>query len=71
MLIAFKDGNILGGRELKINEVLEVDESVKDQLWNSSGGMIEVLETVIPNPKKVEPVEAEPKKGSGKDARKG
>ena len=75
MLVQFKDGNILEGRELKAGEVLEVDESVKNQLWSSSGGMIEVMGQVVPNPKKQQPVEAapveEPKSEKAKNARKG
>lgn len=54
---AFKDGTILGGRFLRPGEILEVSEQDFVKITNS-GGILEVLETVIPNPlKSVEPVE--------------
>jgi hypothetical protein len=73
MLETFKDGNILEGRTLKTGEILEVDESVKNQIWSSSGGMIEVLGQVIPNPKKEEEKSVDDvseKSGGKKNARK-
>lgn len=48
---AFKDGTILGGRFLKPGEILEVSEADYTKIVNS-GGVLETLETVIPNPKK-------------------
>lgn len=55
MLEAFKDGNILNGRLLKANEVLNVSESDMVKIRNS-GGLLEILETLIPNPlKKADP----------------
>lgn len=47
----FKDGNILGGKFLKAGEVLVVSERDATLIQNS-GGTIEVLERVIPNPLK-------------------
>lgn len=54
---AFKDGTVLGGRFLKPNEILEVTETDLVKIRNS-GGVVEVLETMIPNPKKMNPVVA-------------
>lgn len=51
----FKDGNVLGGKFLKPNEVIEVSESDLVKIRNS-GGLVEVLEVLVPNPKKVDPV---------------
>lgn len=51
MLEPFKDGNVLGGRFLKAGEILIVDESDAVKIENS-GGLIEVVEQVIPNPLK-------------------
>lgn len=48
---AFKDGNVLGGRFLKPNEILTVSESDYTRILNS-GGSLEVIEMVVPNPKK-------------------
>lgn len=52
----FKDGNILGGRFIKAGEVLVVSESDKQKL-EQSGALLEVLETLVPNPLKKEAVE--------------
>lgn len=51
MLEPFKDGNILGGRFLKVGEVLIVTER-EAELIESSGGLLERIEMVIPNPLK-------------------
>lgn len=48
---AFKDGNILGGRFLKPNEILTISESDYTRIMNS-GGSLEVIEMMVPNPKK-------------------
>lgn len=56
----FKDGNVLGGRFLKVNEILVVDEMDADKIENS-GGVIERIEMVIPNPVRAEPEEPEKK----------
>lgn len=53
MLEAFKDGNVLGGRFLKTGEYLVVDE-MDAQKIEQSGGLLEVVEKVIPNPLKQE-----------------
>lgn len=55
----FKDGNIMGGRFLKAGEILVLSEQDFVKVTNS-GGLLEIVETLIPNPKKevVEPVEA-------------
>ena len=45
----FKDGNILGERVLKPGEILVVDAVTKQKI-EQSGGVLEVLETVVPNP---------------------
>lgn len=50
----FKDGNILEGKFLAVNSVHVVTERVA-QLIENSGGLFEVLETVIPNPLKPKP----------------
>ena len=47
----FKDGNIMNGRFLKAGEVLVVDEVDAVKIKNS-GGVIEILETLVPNPLK-------------------
>lgn len=47
----FKDGNILGGRFLRPNEILVVTETEKTQIENS-GGVLEVIDTLVPNPLK-------------------
>lgn len=47
----FKDGNVLGGRFLKAGEILIVEESDAVKIENS-GGVIERIEKVIPNPLK-------------------
>jgi hypothetical protein len=74
ILEGFKDGNVLGGMELKANQIIDVDEGVTERI-RQSGGRVEVLQSLVPNPKKqeiiepvevVEAVEAEPKKVSGK-----
>ena len=53
----FKDGTILGGRFLKPGEVLEVSEQDYIKITNS-GGIMDILDTLIPNPRKhEEPVE--------------
>jgi hypothetical protein len=50
-LEAFKDGNVLGGRFLKPGEVLIVSEEDKLKI-EQSGGTLEVLELLVPNPLK-------------------
>lgn len=67
ILEGFKDGNVLDGMELRANQIIDVDEGVTERI-RQSGGRVEVLQTLVPNPKKevVEPVEAEPEKVSGK-----
>lgn len=52
----FKDGNVLGGKFIKAGEILIVDESDAVKIENS-GGIIERIEMVIPNPLKEQPVE--------------
>lgn len=53
----FKDGTILGGRFLKPGEILEVSEQDFTKITNS-GGILDIIDTLIPNPKKFEePVE--------------
>lgn len=53
----FVDGNILEGRRFKPEEVVDMDEADAMKIQNS-GGEIEVLETLVPNPlKKVVPPE--------------
>ena len=47
---AFKDGNVLGGRFLKPNEILIVSEADYLKITNS-GGTLEILDSLIPNPK--------------------
>lgn len=65
-LAGFKDGNILDGRFFAPNEIAVLSETDLTKVGNS-GGEVEVLETLVPNPRKVvEPVEAEPKKVSGR-----
>lgn len=55
----FKDGGILGGRFLKPNEILIVTQLEKERI-EQSGGVLEVLDTLIPNPlKHVEVAEPE------------
>jgi hypothetical protein len=51
VLEEFKDGNVLDGKLLKTNSILIVSEQEKAQI-EQSGGVIEVLEEVIPNPRK-------------------
>ena len=51
---AFKDGNILGGRFLRPGEILVVSESDFVKITNS-GGILEIMESLIPNPKKEAP----------------
>ena len=55
---AFKDGNVLGGKFLKPGEILEVSEQDMVKIVNS-GGIVEVIETMIPNPKKISQIAAE------------
>lgn len=56
----FKDGNVLGGRFLKPGEVLIVTER-EATLIENSGGIIERIEMVIPNPlKREEPADEKP-----------
>ena len=57
---AFKDGNILGGRFLKPGEILVISESDFVKITNS-GGTLEVMESLIPNPKKEAPEVVETK----------
>lgn len=57
---AFKDGNVLDGRFVKPGEILVVNETEKQRMVQS-GALIEVIETLVPNPlkeveKTVEPV---------------
>ena len=47
----FKDGNVLGGRFLRPNEILVVTQQEKDRIENS-GGVLELLDTLVPNPLK-------------------
>lgn len=70
----FKDGNVIGGRFLAAGEILVVSAIDMFKI-RQSGGVLEELETLIPNPKKVEevapevvevPVEARVEKPSGK-----
>lgn len=49
----FKDGNVLNGRLIKAGEVLVVTELELHRI-RQSGGVVEVVETLIPNPKKNE-----------------
>lgn len=50
---AFKDGTILNGRFLKPGEILVVSESDFVKITNS-GGTLEILDTLIPNPKRID-----------------
>ena len=54
----FKDGNILGGKFLRANDILVIDEDDFVKVQNS-GGVLEILDQLIPNPTKAEPVEVE------------
>lgn len=47
----FKDGNVLGSRFVAPGEVLIVD-GVTKQKMEQSGAVLEVLETLVPNPLK-------------------
>lgn len=47
----FKDGNVLEGRFLKPGEVLVVSEQDYTKIVNS-GGILEIMDSLIPNPKK-------------------
>jgi len=47
----FKDGQILEGRQFKVDEVTELDQMDVEKIVNS-GGEVEVLETLVPNPLK-------------------
>lgn len=47
----FKDGNILNGRQLKPGEILVLDDITVQRIQNS-GGTLEVIEKMIPNPLK-------------------
>lgn len=64
VLEPFKDGMILEGRELKPEQVIDLDESDFQKIVNS-GGMLEVIDTLVPNPlravKEVPPMPNEPK----------
>ena len=51
-LVTFRDLNIIP-RQIKQDEVLEVDENTYERLKNS-GGKFEVLDKVIPPPTKAE-----------------
>jgi hypothetical protein len=46
---AFKDGNVMEGRFIKAGEILVVSEFDKDRLAQS-GGVFDILETLVPNP---------------------
>lgn len=48
---AFKDGNIQHGRLFKSGEVCTIPEMDADKIQRS-GGEFEVIEKLIPNPKK-------------------
>jgi ADP-dependent phosphofructokinase/glucokinase len=50
-LESFKDGMILEGRNFNVNEVAVLEEMDVEKIINS-GGEVEVLETLIPNPLK-------------------
>ena len=47
----FKDGNILGGRFLKPEEIIVLTDADIVKIRNS-GGTLDILETLVPNPKK-------------------
>lgn len=49
-LEGFKDGNILGGAFFKAGQIETVSETDMIKVQNS-GGLLEVMETLIPNPK--------------------
>jgi hypothetical protein len=49
----FKDGNVLEGRFLKPGEILVLSESDVTKITNS-GGVLEILQEMIPNPLKQE-----------------
>jgi hypothetical protein len=53
----FKDGNIMEGRELRVNEILTISQTDFVKVTNS-GGKLEILEEMIPNPRKAESEEA-------------
>jgi hypothetical protein len=50
---AFKDGNVLEGKFLKPGEVLILSETDVAKITNS-GGVLEILQELIPNPLKRE-----------------
>jgi hypothetical protein len=56
----FKDGNILGGKFLKAEGIYIVTEQEFAQITNS-GGTLEILDTLVPNPKKELPEVVEAK----------
>lgn len=46
---AFKDGDILAGKFFKPEEIIVIDEAIKNRM-EQSGAVLEVLETLVPNP---------------------
>lgn len=65
----FKDGNILNGQLFKANEVAVLSPQDKEKIVNS-GGVLEEIEMVVPNPlKNVEPVEEQAKPNERHPAR--
>jgi hypothetical protein len=68
----FKDGNVIGGRFLSAGEIVVLDELDVAKV-RQSGGLLEEIERMIPNPLKtkveeVEPVEAQVEEPRGKKA---
>lgn len=47
----FKDGNVLGGKQLMPEQVIDLDEQDFAKVVNS-GGVLEVIEQLVPNPLK-------------------